>query len=140
MSSEPRNTPINREGIVSRALLSLNAKQTTGGGTQFDLGRAYSAFGVEYKRASTSSTNESTSASIQLQGQIGTTGKWHSLGAAITVNNTTAAIARSTNAVPVSRVRFNIASFTTSAGNSTAGGENKIPITAYILPGLTGSS
>lgn len=138
MANDANNNPT-RAGAVVRPMKSLIAQQTTGGGTAFYLGRAYSAFGVEYLRGTTSSTNESTSASVQLQGQIGSTGKWHNLGAAITVNSVTAAIARSTNSIPVHRVRLQVVSFTTSAGNSTAGGENKIPITAWISAGF-GSS
>ena len=133
----PNNNPT-RAGAVVRAMKSLNAKQSTGGGTAFHLGRAYSAFSVEYYRGTTSATNESTSASIQLQGQIGSTGTWHSLGTAITVNSATPAIARSTNSIPVHRVRLNVVSFTTSAGAGTTG-ENKIPITAWIAAGF-GSS
>ena len=140
MADEPKNYVAQRGSLVPGGHLSLSAKQTTGAGTAFVLPAAYSVFGVEYFRGTTSTSNESTSASIQLQGRLGST-RWHSLGAAITVNNksTAPAIARSTNAIPVNEVRFRIVSFTTSAGNSTAGGENKIPITAYISVGL-GSS
>ena len=137
MANEPRNTPT-RHGVVVSSLKSLDAQQATGGGTSYDLGRAHSAFGIEYYRGTTSATNESTSASIQLQGQIGSTGTWHNLGAAITVNSATPAIARSTNAIPVHRVRVNLASFTTSAGAASTG-ENKIPVTAFIAAGF-GSS
>lgn len=138
MASEPKNYVHNRPGVVAASLKSLNAKQATGGGTAFTLPQAYSAFGIEYFRATTSATNESTSASIQLQGQINSTGTWHNLGAAITVNATAPAIARSTNSIPVYRVRVNLASFTTSAGAATTG-ENKIPVTASISVGV-GSS
>lgn len=123
-----------RHGYVVRPMKSLNAQQTAGGGTAFYLGRAHSAFGIEYFRGTTSATNESTSASIQLQGQIASTGTWLSLGAAITVNSATPAIARSTNHIPVNRVRINLVSFTTSAGAGSTG-ENKIPITAWITAG-----
>ena len=138
MADEPRNYVPQRGGLVPGALLSLSAKQTTGGGTAFVLPAAYSVFGVESFRGTTSATNESTSASIQLQGRLGST-TWRSLGAAITVNAAAGTIVRSTNSIPVNEVRMTVVSYTTSAGNSTAGGENKIPITAYISVGL-GSS
>ena len=131
MSNEPRNTPVWPDGSLRRPLKSLDAQQSLGAGTAYKLGRPASRFGIEYFRGTTSATNESTSASIQLQGQIASTGTWLSLGAAITVNSATPVVARSTNALPVHRVRVNIASFTTSAGAASTG-ENKIPITAWI--------
>ena len=133
-----RNVRTRPAGAIVGALKSCDAQTSTGGGTAFFLGRAYSAFGIEYVRGSTTALLESTAATLQLQGQIGSTGKWHNLGGTITVNNTTAAIARSTNSIPVNRVRLAITGFTTSAGaGSTA--ERRVAVTAWISAGF-GSS
>lgn len=136
MANESRNNPT-RDGAVVRAMKSLDAQTSTGGGTAFYLGRAVSAFGIEYYRGSTTATLESTSASIQLQGQLGST-NWVNLGAAITVNSQTPAVARSTNSIPVHRVRVTIASFTTSAGAASTA-ERRVPVYAWISAGF-GSS
>lgn len=137
MANESRNNPT-RDGAVVRAMKVLDAQTSTGGGTVFHLGRAYSAFGIEYLRGSTSATLESTAATVQLQGQIGSTGKWHNLGAAVTVNNTTAAIARSTNSIPVHRIRATITGFTTSAGAASTS-ERRVAVSVWVSAGF-GSS
>lgn len=138
MADEPRNYVSSRPGVVAGSLKVLDAKQSTGAGTSFVLPQAYSAFGLEYFRATTSATNESTAATVVLQGQIGST-KWTQIGANITVNSATPALARSTNAVPVFAVRASISSFTTSAGAASTA-ERKIPITLFVAPALSGSS
>lgn len=127
-----------RAGAVVRAMRTLNAQTSTGGGTVFHLGRAVSAFGVEYFRGTTSTSQESTAATVQLQGQIGSTGTWFNLGGAITVNSATPAIARSTNSIPVHRIRGAITSFTTSAGAASTA-ERRIPVTLWVSAGF-GSS
>ena len=128
-----------RHGVVVRPMRLLNATTAEGaGGTVFHLGRAYSAFGLEYFRGTTSLTQESTAATVNLQGQIGSTGTWFNLGATITVNSATPAIARSTNSIPVHRVRGYVSAYTTSAGSSSTS-QNCIPITLYVSAGF-GSS
>ena len=130
MADEPRNYVANRDGMVQGALKSLDAQATTGAGTAFNLGACYSAFGIEYLRASaTTASTKSTAAVIQLQGKIGST-KWRNLGATITVNSTAGAIARSTNSIPVNQVRINIDSFTTGV---------KPGVSAWVAVGI-GSS
>jgi hypothetical protein len=114
---------------VQGALTLLDAATSTGVGTAFGLGGAYSAFGVQYRRAAATSTG-STSASVQLQGSLDGT-NYVSIGAAVTVNSTAWTLARSTNAVPVTHVRLNLASFTT--------GNEDPAITVYGSVGL-GSS
>ena len=138
MSGEPRNWQPHVSAMVRGAMKSLDAKQTTGAGTAFDMGAAYAAFGLNLRRGTTSSTNESSSAAVVLQGSLDGT-NYYTLGASVTVNSVAGSLTRSTNAIPVQFVRFSITSFTTSAGNSTAGGENKIPITGWIAAGI-GSS
>ena len=132
-----RNNPT-RDGAVVRAMKSLDAQTSTGGGTVFHLGRAYSAFAVEYVRATTSASLESTAATVKLQGQVGSTVTWHDLGASITVNSTSAVVVRSTNAIPVHRVRLTITGFTTSAGAASTA-ERRVPVSAWIAAGF-GSS
>jgi hypothetical protein len=127
-----------RDGAVVRAMRVLNAQTSTGAGTVFHLGRAYSAFGIEYVRGSTTATLESTAATVQLQGQIGSTAKWHNLGAAVTVNNTSATIVRSTNAIPVHRIRATITGFTTSAGAASTA-ERRVAVSVWVSAGF-GSS
>lgn len=137
MANDARNT-YTRDGAIVRPIKVLDAQTSTGGGTPFYLGRAYSAFGVEYVRGSTTATLESTAATVQLQGQIGSTGKWHNLGAAITVNNTTAAVARSTNSIPFHRIRATITGFTTSAGAASTA-ERRVAVSVWVSAGF-GSS
>lgn len=139
MASEPRNYVGGRPEVVRGAVALLSAQQTTGAGTAVVLPQAYSAFGIEYFRGTTSATNESTAATVTIQGQIGSTGTWHTIGGQITVNSATPAVARSTNSIPFYRVRAKIESFTTSAGAASTA-ERKIPVTVYLAPGHTGSS
>ncbi len=138
--AESRNTPLNRWGFVSRALPVLAAAQTTGAGTAYDLGRSYTAFAIQYKRGTTSATLESTSAAFLLQGNIYPSTSWFTVGAGITINSATPAIARSTNAIPYNRIRGFITSFTTSAGSSGATAQNRIPITVFVSVGGDASS
>lgn len=138
MANEPRDFVGGVPHVVKGAITLLSAQQTTGAGTAVILPQAYSAFGLEYFRGTTSATNESTAATVLLQGQIGST-KWTQIGGNITVNSGTPALARSTNSIPVFAIRAAISSFTTSAGAATTG-ERKIPVTLYVAPGLTGSS
>lgn len=137
MANEARNTRLRPATALVSAMKVLDAQTSTGGGSAFYLGRAYSAFGVEYSRGSTTATLESTAATVQLQGQLGST-NWVNIGAAITVNNTSPAFARSTNSVPVHRLRATITGFTTSAGAASTA-ERRVPVTVYVSAGL-GSS
>lgn len=115
MADESRNTPTRGARQIVRALKSLDAKATTGAGSAFNLGAAYSGFGVELIRAAASTASTlSTAASVQLQGRVGST-KWRNLGSAVTVNSTAGTVARSTNPIPVHDVRLSITSFTTGA-------------------------
>ena len=94
-------------------LKSLDAKGTTGAGTAYDLGGAFSSFAVQCSIAG------STSATVQLQGSIDGT-NYKTLGSNITVDSTANnAITRSTNSTPVTKVRLNISALTTS-GSATA--------------------
>lgn len=141
MANEPRDYVGARPAAVGGPLLLLSAQQTTGAGSAFVLPQAYSAFGIQYYRGTTSATNESTAATVVIQGRIGSTASnaWVQIGANLTVNSATPALARSTNSIPVFEVRATISSFTTSAGAASTA-ERKIPVTVYLAPGLTGSS
>lgn len=137
MADEPRNyVPSWKDGSPKGAMQSMLVKQSTGAGTAFTLPKPMSAFGVEYFRGTTSATNESTAATVILQGQLGST-RWYTLSSH-TVNSVTPAIARSTNSVPVTAVRALISGFSTSAGAASTA-ERKIPVTFNITAG-TGSS
>lgn len=137
MANESRNTHV-RDGVVVRPLKLLDAVTSTGGGSGFHLGRGYASFGIEVFRGTTTATLESTAATVDLEGQIGSTGTWTKLGATITVNSATPTLVRSTNHIPVVRIRAKILAFTTSAGAASTA-ERRIPVTVYAIPAF-GSS
>ena len=140
MANESRNVKIRPTHEIVGAIKLLDAQTSTGGGSGYYLGRGYSAFGLEVFRGSTTATLESTAATVDLQGQIGTTGTWHKLGATITINSATPTIVRSTNHIPVTRIRATILAFTTSAGAASTA-ERRVPITVWAIPaGLSGTS
>lgn len=133
MANEPKNYAAWHDGSPRGAMQSLDAKQTTGAGTAFVLPKAFSAFGVQAKRATTSATNESTSGTIVLQGSLDGA-NYVTLSGNVVANSTAAVLARSTSSIPVTYVRLRVSSFTTSAGAATTA-ENKIPISAWIAAG-----
>lgn len=138
MADESKNYVAHwHDGSLRGPVALLTASQTTGAGTVYMLPKPHSAFGLEYFRGTTSATNESTAATVVIQGRLGST-RWYTLGASLTVNSATPAIARSTNSIPVTQVRATISSFTTSAGAASTA-ERKIPITVYLTAGV-GSS
>ena len=140
MANESRNVKTRPAHVVVGAVKLLDAQTSTGGGTGFYLGRGYSAFGLEVFRGTTTAVLESTAATVDLQGQIGSTGTWHKLGATITINSATPTIVRSTNHIPVTRIRATILAFTTSAGAASTA-ERRNTVTVWAIPAeLSGSS
>ena len=138
MADEPRNyIPNWADGSPRGAVPLLNAVTTTGAGTAFVLPKAVSAIGLEYFRATTSATLESTKANVTIQGRLGST-NWHTIGAALAVNSATPAVARSTNSIPFTEIRATITSFSTSAGAASTA-ENRITTSVYATFG-SGSS
>lgn len=138
MADEPRNyVPCWRDGSPKGAVVLLSAATSTGAGTTFVLPKAYSAIGLEYFRATTSTSAESTKANVTVQARLGST-NWHTLGTALAVNSATPAVARSTNSIPFTEIRATITTFTTSAGSATTS-ENRIATSVYATFG-SGSS
>ncbi len=117
VSSPPLTPAIRRTTKPAQALPSMTLKSTTGAGTSFDLGGAFSTFGVMLFRGTTGSSGGSTKASVRLQGSLDGT-HWFTVGAAtLAVSSTAGAMAaRASTVGPVTFVRLSINTFTTSAG------------------------
>lgn len=126
----PRLTPaVGRVMKPAAALQSLLIQTTTGAGTGYELGGAFSNFAVMLFRGTTGSSGGSTKASVRLQGSLDGT-HWFTVGAATLAVTSTAGTmaARNSTIGPVTYARLSINSFTTSAGANP----DKNKITGYI--------
>lgn len=122
--------------VVPGPLKSLDAKNTTGAGSDFRLPHAFREFTVAAFRRTGSATGGSTAITIRLQGSVSNSSKWATLGSTpLTVNSTSLTLFRSTNAAAVDRVRVTVLAFTTVSGSTNADKNN---VTAWIMvpPGV----
>jgi hypothetical protein len=137
VANESKNV-VTRDGVIVRPVKLLDLQTSTGPGQSYHLGRGYASFGIEIFRGTTTALLESTAATVDLQGQIGSTGTWHKLGATITVNSATPTIVRSSNHIPVVRIRATVLAWTSSAGAASTA-ERRNTLTMWVIPAF-GSS
>lgn len=120
MANESRNVdvrPIHRPPV---ALTLLDAVNTTGAGSGFGLGMAFTAFSVVAYRATTGTGGGSTKPSYRIQGSLNgfsTAAKWFTIGAATrAVTATAGTLTAITSTAAITHVRASINNFSTSGG------------------------
>lgn len=133
MSNEPRNYSARPLGWPTKALKSLNSVVVTGatGASVLRLPHPCREFTVQLDKLTTGATHASTKATIALQGKLSTGSTWFTLGSAMTITTTAAALTRSTNSKAVMFARLSVTSFTTRSGSTSP---DKANVTGYIAP------
>lgn len=133
-STGVRDVPVRPMTGVVQGITLLNAKDTTGAGSGYGLGRAYTVFALQAYRATTGSAGASTKPSFKLQGNIagGQSTRWYTIGAA-TRNPTKdpGTLSAVTSTAAITAIRAVINNFTTSASTSAP---DKVKTTVIVVP------
>ena len=133
MANEARNYNAKPLLWPSKALKSLDSVTVVGatGAAVMRLPHPCREFTVQLDKLVPAATHGSTKAVVALQGKVSTGWTWFTLGGALNITSSAAALTRSTNAKAVLFARLSVTSFTTNLASTQA---DKANVTGYIAP------